>query len=195
MKLSDLNRIDVKNLGTAPLPVRVGAAALLVAALVGVGYYFDTSDRIEDLRQVEAKEPGLRQGLETKAKRAANLEEYKAQLVEMEKLFGELLRQLPSRTEIPGLINDISQTALGSGLEIDLFRPQDENPKGFYAEKPIQITIRGNYHQMGDFVTGVSALPRIVTLHDVTLKPVGTGPTLSMGVVAKTYRYLDEKDE
>ena len=186
----DLRSLDVKNLGRAPMPVQIGAAVVLACALVGAGYYLDTSDQIDKLRSVEAKEPGLRSTFETKAKRAANLEEYKVQLAEMEKVFGELLRQLPSQTEIPGLIVDISQTALASGLEINLFKPKPEEPKGFYAEKPIQITIKGSYHQMGNFVTGVSALPRIVTLHEVNLKP--DGPLLSMSLVAKTYRYLDE---
>lgn len=194
MKLSEikLNEIDVRNLGTAPMPVKIGAAVLLGIAFVVAGYYFDTEAQLDELKRAEAKEPQLRQTFEIKAKRAANLEEYKAQLVEMEKVFGELLKQLPSRTEIPGLINDISQTALASGLEIDLFKPLNENPKGFYAEKPIQISIKGSYHQMGYFVTGVAALPRIVTLHDVSLTPGGSD--LTMNVVAKTYRYLDEGD-
>ena len=192
MKFSDLKNLDIKNLGRAPLPARLGAAVLLSAVIVGAGWYFHTRHQITELERIEAKEPSLRQTFEIRAKRAANLEEYKAQLAEMERVFGELLRQLPSQTEIPGLIEDVSQTALASGLEINLFRPLADNPKGFYVEKPIQISIRGSYHQMGNFVTGVSALPRIVTLHDVSLSPVAGSSDLTMNVVAKTYRYLDE---
>lgn len=189
----DLRSIDLSNIGTSPLPVRIGAIAVVCAAILGAGYYFDTSDQRARLAQVEAKEQELRNVFETKQKRAANLEAYKEQLEEMRRSFGAMLKQLPSKTEIPNLIVDISQTGLSSGLEIDLFRPKDEVRQGFYAEKPIELKLRGGYQELGAFVSGVAGLPRIVTLHDVSIKPDKDGE-LVMEATAKTYRYLDAEE-
>ncbi|HDP88945.1 MAG TPA: pilus assembly protein PilO [Thioalkalivibrio sp.] len=192
LKNFDINSLDVNNLGSAPGAVKAIIIGLLFIAVLGAGYYFDTKGQLEQLASEERKETQLRQKFETEQRKVANLEELKQQLEEMRRSFGAMLRQLPSKTEIPNLIVDVSQTGLASGLEIDLFRPQDEVRKGFYAEKPIQLRVVGNYHQMGDFVSGVAALPRIVTLHDINIKPMDDG-RLTMEALAKTYRYLDEQ--
>lgn len=190
--VAELNNFDIKNIATAPLALRIIVIVILSAALAGAGYYFDTQAQMADLDKVAAKELELRKTFEFKQKKAVNLEIYKKQLVEMRRTFGTLLRQLPSKTEIPSLIVDISQTGLASGLEIDLFKPGAEIKKEFYAEKPIYLKVRGNYHQFGKFVSGVAALPRIVTLHDITLTPGEKDSDMTMGATAKTYRYLDE---
>jgi type IV pilus assembly protein PilO len=140
------------------------------------------------------------ESLSTKARRAANLEAYRQQLAEMERSFGAMLRQLPNKTEVPNLLVDISQTGLAAGLEEKLFQPQGENKKDFYAELPIKIRLTGGYHEMGTFASGIAALPRIVTLHDIEIVPSGgrgvTDPTeLTFNVTAKTYRYLDDEEQ
>lgn len=194
MDLAELNNLDIKNLGTAPLAVKVIVVLVLCGAIVGLGYYFDTQDQLAALEEVEAKEAQLKQTFEIKQKKAANLEVYREQLEEMRRTFGSLLRQLPSKTEIPGLIVDISQTGLASGLEIDLFKPGPEVKKDFYAEKPIELRVKGSYHQFGKFASGIAALPRIVTLHDIVLTPDGKSGTMVMSATAKTYRYLDDEE-
>ena len=191
MKLSDLNNLDPNNIGSWPLPVKLVLVLLLVAAIGGAGYYFDTQHMIAELKKTEAKETELRQTFEAKWKKVANLDAFRAQLDEMNKSFGAMLRQLPDKTEVADLLVDISQTGLANGLEFQLFKPGGEARRGFYAELPIQLQISGNYHQFGAFVSGIAALPRIVTIHDVTIKPAG-GKMLSMSAVAKTYRYLEE---
>lgn len=195
MTFSDLNNVDFNNIGTAPLAVKVIVVALVAAAIIGLGFYFDTKDQLTNLDTVKAKETELRSTFEIKVKKAANLEEHKAQLEEMRRTFGTLLRQLPSKTEIPALIVDISQTALASGLEVKLFRPGNETEKEFYAEKPIQLLLQGDYHQFGLFASEVAALPRIVTLHNINLVPGNEGEKMTMNASAKTYRYLDDDDE
>jgi len=194
VNLQDLNNIDLKTIGTAPAAVKGIAIAIVVIAILGVGYWFVIKDQLEQLDRVQAQETQLRQTFETRQRRAANLQAYKDQLEEMQRTFGTMLRQLPSRTEIPSLLVDISQTALASGLEIDLFRPQAEQRRGFYAEAPIQLRMHGSYEQMAEFTSGVASLPRIVTLHDVVIRPTQDGTRLTMEATAKTYRYLDETD-
>ena len=161
---------------------------------MGLGYYLHTRDQLDSLKNVEGKELALKETFETKNHQAANLEAYKVQLAEMEKEFGTMLRQLPGKTEIPAVILDVSQTGLASGLKIMLFKPQSESTKGFYAEKPIQIRLRGNYHEMAKFSSGIASLPRIVTLHDIVLKPEQGTNKLIMDVTAKTYRYLADDE-
>lgn len=192
MTLSDINNIDFNNIGVAPLPVKIIMILILCAALAGAGYYFDTKNQLVELDKKKAEEGDLKQTFEARQKKAANLEAYKTLLADMERSFGDMLKQLPSKTEIPGLIVDISQTGLSSGLEIDLFRPANEVTKDFYAEKPIQLRVRGGYHELGAFASGVAALPRIVTLHDIKLQP--GDPDMTMTATAKTYRYLDEDE-
>ena len=198
MAFSDLKNIssdqinDFKNWGSMPWEFKGIVLALVFALVIGVAYYFVTSKQLDELERAERQETQLRQKFETEQRKVANLEELKAQLEEMRRSFGAMLRQLPSKTEIPNLIVDISQTGLSAGLEIELFRPEAEIRKGFYAEKPIELRVIGNYHQMGNFVSGVAALPRIVTLHNINMEPMDDG-RLKMEATAKTYRYLDDQ--
>ncbi len=196
LKNFDLNDLD--NLGSAPLPIRVFLAVLVLAGILFLGYKFDISNLQMNLETAERKEQQLRKTFETKYQQSANLEAYKAQLAEMELEFGSMVRQLPGKTEIPGVIVDISQTGLAAGLKIQLFKPQEEIKQVFYAEKPILIRVVGQYDQMARFSSDVAALPRIVTLHDVEIKPTkqreGQQRTLTMDVTAKTYRYLDDNE-
>lgn len=194
MNMQDLNNIDLKTMGTAPAPIKGIFIGLIIIAIIGAGYWFFIKDQLEQLDRAQAQETELRQTFEVRQRRAANLEAYKAQLEEMRRTFGTMLRQLPSSTEIPSLLVDVSQTALSSGLEIDLFRPLAEERRGFYAEAPIQLRMHGSYEQMAEFTSGVASLPRIVTLHDVVIRPTEDGGRLTMEATAKTYRYLDETD-
>ncbi len=195
MDLADINNIDFKTIGTAPLPVKIGIVIFLCVGLAAAGFYFDTKDQIAQLEQTEAKEGTLKNKFEDKQKKAVNLEDYKKQLEEMRKTFGTLIRQLPSKTEIPNLIVDISRTGLSSGLEIDLFKPGTETKKDFYGEKPIQLRVKGGYHEFGEFASGVAALPRVVTLHNITLTPGTANAPMTMAATAKTYRYLEDDED
>jgi type IV pilus assembly protein PilO len=190
----DLADLDMNNLGSWPAAVKVIAAALLMVLLLGGGYYFYLSDMLVSLDQEKAQEETLKQQFSTKAFQAANLEAYKAQMEEMEASFGALLRQLPSDTEVPGLLEDITRTGLGSGLEFEEIKLQPEVAQQFYIELPIQIKVVGGYHDLATFVSGVSSLPRIVTLHDFEIKPESPGSSskLRMSILAKTYRYNDK---
>jgi type IV pilus assembly protein PilO len=150
------------------------------------------------LERAQSEERDLRKSFEEKQRKAANFSAYKAQLAEIERSFGTMLRQLPGKTEIPNLLVDISQTGLGAGLQEELFQPLDEVQRDFYAEKPIRIRLNGSYHEFGRFVSDIAALPRIVTLHDIEITPKGKNPgfdELVLNVTAKTYRYLDEQEE
>lgn len=192
--VQELNNLDFNNIGSASKPVKLIIILFLAAAIIGGGYYFFTKKQIVKLDTVEAKEIQLRQTFEVKVKKAANLEAYKVQLEEMRKTFGTLLRQLPSKTEIPALIVDISQTALASGLEISLFRPGNDVEREFYAEKPIELVMTGDYHQFASFASEIAALPRIVTLHNISLAPDDDNSTsMTMRALAKTYRYLEDE--
>lgn len=195
MNLDDLNNLDFNNMGGWPLPVKAGAVVLVCVAVLGAGYWFDIKDQVEKLDQVEKQELEKRDIFDQKQRKAANLEPLKQQLAEMEQSFGAMLRQLPNQSEIEGLLVDISQTGLAAGLEFDLFQPLDEKPADFYAEKPIKIRVSGNYHEFGEFISGVAGLPRIVTQHDISIKPVDKEGKLVMEATAKTYRYLKEQGE
>jgi type IV pilus assembly protein PilO len=185
--------LDPANIGNWPTLVK-GVIILLVAvAVLAAGYYFDTQKQLEKLGRVERQEQGLKDEFEKKQAKAANLPAYKAQMQEMEDSFGTMLRQLPSKTEVADLLVDITQTGLASGLEFELFKPEGERPKEFYAELPISVKVLGSYHQLGEFVGGIAALPRIVTLHDIAVQSQQDGG-LSMSAIAKTYRYLDEDE-
>ncbi|MCQ2031463.1 type 4a pilus biogenesis protein PilO [Stutzerimonas zhaodongensis] len=190
----DLSDLDMNNLGSWPAAVKVIAGMLLMALLLGGGYYFYLSDLQASLDQQAAEEANLKQQFSSKAFQAANLESYKAQMVEMEASFGALLRQLPSDTEVPGLLEDITRTGLGSGLEFEEIKLQPEVTQQFYIELPIQIKVVGAYHDLATFVSGVSSLPRIVTLHDFEIKPQSkdSSSKLHMNILAKTYRYNDK---
>jgi type IV pilus assembly protein PilO len=200
--LEQLRNLDPNDPGRWPLGVRVGTVVLLFVFAAAAGYwYFVWKAKRPELLEARAKETELWGTLESKARKAANLQAYKDQLAEMEKSFGAMLRQLPNKTEVPNLLVDISQTGLAAGLEEKLFQPQGENRKDFYAELPITIRLTGNYHEMGNFASGIAALPRIVTLHDIEIVPAGrdardTAPgDLTLNVTAKTYRYLDEEEQ
>jgi type IV pilus assembly protein PilO len=201
--LDQLRNLDPNDPGRWPFGVRVGTIVLLFVVAASAGYwYFVWKAKRPELLEARAKETELWSTLESKARKAANLQAYKDQLAEMEKSFGAMLRQLPNKTEVPNLLVDISQTGLGAGLEEKLFQPQGENRKDFYAELPITIRLTGNYHEMGNFASGIAALPRIVTLHDVEIVPAaatgrggGVPGDLTLNVTAKTYRYLDEDEQ
>ena len=194
--IEQLQSLDTNDIGRWPLLFRaVLIAVIFVAVSVGGSYYFVYRTKALLLAQAEAKEIELKATFVGKQKRAANLDAYKVQLKEMEVSFGAMLRQLPSRTEVPSLLVDISQTGLAAGLEERLFQPSSEIKKDFYAELPIKIRLQGSYHDLAQFVSGIAALPRIVTLHDVLIQPEkNTGENdLVLDVTAKTYRYLEEE--
>jgi type IV pilus assembly protein PilO len=194
-----LRNLDPNDPGRWPLGVRVATVVLLFLIAASAGYYFMVWKKQRPLLLEErVKEGQLLESLTTKAKRAANLEAYRTQLAEMEKSFGAMLRQLPNKTEVPNLLVDISQTGLASGLEERLFQPQGENKEDFYAELPISIRLTGGYHEMGKFASGIAALPRIVTLHEIEITPakgrdIRDPGELTLNVTAKTYRYLDDE--
>ena len=195
---NDLRNLDFKNPGGWPLSARVIAYVAVFIAVVFIGYYFWLSNDKQQLDQAQQQETVLKQQFEQKAAEAANLNIYKAQLEQMRRSFGTMLRQLPGRTEIPSLLQDISQTAQIDGLKQNLFKPENEIKKDFYAEKPIQIQVEGTNPQFGKFVSDVAALPRIVTVHDISIKPQGndtTGTKLVMILTAKTYRYLENSEQ
>jgi type IV pilus assembly protein PilO len=197
--LEQLRNLDPNDPGRWPLGVRLGTAVLLFLIVASAGYWYFVWKALHPvLLESRAKETELMKELEGKARKAANLQAYKDQLAEMEKSFGAMLRQLPDKTEVPNLLVDISQTGLAAGLEEKLFQPQGEQRKDFYAELPISIRLTGGYHQMGNFASGIAALPRIVTLHDIEITPAGkdaTAGNLVLNVTAKTYRYLDEEEQ
>ena len=190
----DLNELDLTNVARWPLAARLVVILFLMGGVIFLGYWFHTKDQLVVLAEAEQQEQNLRVIFEKKAEQAANLEAYEKQLEEMRESFGAMLRQLPNKTEVADLLVDVSQTGLASGLEFVLFQPQAENPREFYAELPITISVIGEYHEFGNFVSGVAALPRIVTLHNVNIKGSGAGTQLTMNLTAKTYRYLEENE-
>lgn len=190
----DLNDLDFNNVGSWPAAVKFIAGALLLIAVVAFGYNFHLKDLQAQLDGKRAEEAALKEQFSSKAFQAANLDAYKDQMQEMEVSFGALLKQLPSDTEVPGLLEDITRTGLGSGLEFEEIKLLPEAAQQFYIELPIQITVVGSYHDLATFVSGVASLPRIVTLHDFNLVPVSadTSSKLRMSILAKTYRYNDK---
>ena len=190
----NLNELDLADVARWPTTARAVVILFLMGGVIFLGYWFHTKDQLVVLESAEVKEEGLKVIFETKAKQAANLEAYEKQLEEMRESFGAMLRQLPNQTEVADLLVDVSQTGLASGLEFELFQPRSETPREFYAELPISIRVVGGYHEFGDFISGVAALPRIVTIHDVNISRTGSGK-LGMNLTAKTYRYIEEDDE
>ena len=196
--VEELQSLDVNDVGRWPLAFRVSVIVIVFVVVLGMGvYWFIIEDKAPQLQRVQEEEQTLRVSFENKQKKAANYDAYKAQLTQMEQSFGTMLRQLPGKTEIPSLIVDISQTGLAAGLQEKLFQPQSEIPKDFYAEKPIMISLSGGYHEIANFVSGVAALPRIVTIHDINITPDNqdTYDDLTIQVTAKTYRYLEDEAE
>ncbi len=192
--LNDLDVEDLKKIGAAPLPVKIAVVVTLCVALAVAGYFLDTTTQVAELDKVIAEEQQLRIVFAGKQAKAANLEAYKQQLDEMRTSFGTLLRQLPNETEIETLLTDISQTGISAGLEIDYFKPEGLRPKEFYSEYPIKLKVTGRYHEFAEFISGVAALPRIVTVQDISIAPSDPkgGVKLTMELTAITYQYLDE---
>ena len=194
--VEELQSLDVNDVGRWPLVFRAAVIAIVFVLVLGLGiYWFIVKDKAPQLERVQEEEEQLRITFESKQRKAANYDAYKAQLAQIEQSFGTMLRQLPGETEIPSLIVDISQTGLAAGLQEKLFVPRGEVPRDFYAEKPISIRLTGSYHEIGNFVSGIAALPRIVTLHNIniTREDAQSFDKLSIEVTAKTYRYLDEE--
>ncbi|KRE85555.1 fimbrial protein [Rhodanobacter sp. Soil772] len=200
---NDIQNLDRNNVGGWPQSVKIFFTALLLGFVLLVGWYFFVSDQQDSLKTLAGKEDQLKQEFSTKQAKSVNLEALQQQLDEMQDMLRQLLRQLPSKTEMPELLIDISQTAQSAGLETELFQPGPETPKDFYAEKPITLRMSGTYHQFGAFISGVASLPRVVilTLHDVSLTPktpskgdgASDGQLVLQGTV-KTYRYLDDEE-
>lgn len=195
--VEELQSLDVNDIGRWPLAFRIAVIVIVFVVVVGFGFYWIiVQDKAPQLQRAIDDEQNLRISFEQKQRKAANYDDYRAQLTQMEQSFGTMLRQLPGETEIPSLIVDISQTGLAAGLQEKLFQPQPEVPKDFYAEKPIKISLSGGYHEIANFVSGIAALPRIVTLHDIKIAPDTNGEfdDLTMEVTAKTYRYIEEAE-
>ena len=196
--LEDLRNLDRRDVGRWPALFRWGLIGLIfVVVALGASYYYVWTNQRPELLRAQEEEQDLRQTFEQKQRKAANFEAYKDQLKDMERSFGAMLRQLPGKTEVPSLLVDISQTGLAAGLEEKLFQPSSEVRRDFYAELPIKIRLTGSYHQLGNFVSGIAALPRIVTLHDIEIKPQDKNSVdqLVLDVTAKTYRYLEEDED
>lgn len=194
MKLEDFNNIDPKNMGSLPLPVKAVLLGGIFVFLVAAGYWFMWKPSMEELEGVRSKETELRGVFMSKKKEAINLPIYKQQMVEIEQTFGALLRQLPDKSQMDGLLTDINQAGLEVGLEFELFKPGSEAPADFYAEKPISIRVVGTYHQLGAFAQNIGKLSRIVTLDDMSITPItnaGSSDQLGVNAIAKTFRYLD----
>lgn len=194
MKDFNLNDLDVSTIGAWPIAAKAIVIVVICAIVLALGYFFDIQAQQETLAARQQEEIKLKKSFESKQARAANLDAYKKQMQEMKESFGAMLRQLPSKTEVEDLLIDISQTGLASGIEFELFKPGKEKFIEFYAEQPISIKVKGTYHEFGDFISGVAALPRIVTLHNISISPKSKSTELSMNITAKTYRYLDESE-
>ncbi len=194
--IDDINNLDPQNMGGWPLPIKIGLVVIVVGVILFAGWQYDIKDLRTTIADLEAKEIEEIGKLERKQKKAANLNALKEQMKEMKQSFGDMLRQLPDETEVAGLLVDISQTGLASGLEFELFKPRKEQPKDFYVELPIQIRVVGDYHEFGEFVSGVASLPRIVTAHNIVIDTKkDKSKSLSMSMTAKTYRALEEDEE
>ncbi len=196
--LEELQNLDMNDIGRWPFVFRAAAVAIVAVVATAAGvYFFVVEEKVPVLERAEAEEQELRTVFEARQRKAANFAAYQEQLAEIERSFGTMLQQLPGKTEIPNLLVDISQTGLAAGLQEKLFQPLPENPKEFYAEKPIKIRLDGSYHQLGNFVSDIAALPRIVTLHDIEIGPAandGSFDNLTLNVTAKTYRYLEDDE-
>ena len=202
--LNELRDLDFNDIGSAPSSVRYLILGFLLAIILAIGYFLLIKDKVQQLEMVQNLENSLRAEFEQKQAKAANLEAYEAQLAEMQELLETMFRQLPSKTEMDKLLVDVSQTALGSGIDVQLFQPNAEAFHDFYAERPISVRMLGDYHQFGEFVSGVASLPRVVilTMHDIALRPAnnrdvggaGADGRLILEGTVKTYRYIDEEE-
>lgn len=194
--MNELQNVRGDNVGSWPNWFKGAVIAVACVVLLGGLYWKVTTPQLEVLKAAEDTEVAKRSEFEQKQRKAANLDALKQQMEDMKESFGDMLRRLPNKTEVAGLLVDISQQGLGAGLEFELFKPGNERPADFYAELPIQIRVVGDYHEFGTFISGVSDLPRIVTNHDVKIRVKDDkAGLLVMETTAKTYRYLDEEEE
>ncbi len=193
MDIPSVNDIDFNESGEWPLIGKIVAGLLICAVIWGGGYYFLIKEKRAELSRLEQTENELRTSFEIKQSKAVNLEAYKEQLKEMEVSFASMLQQLPRKSEVADLLLDISRTGLVNGLEFELFKPEEERPIDFYIELPITMRVTGSYHQFAEFISGIAALPRIVTMHDFKMGPLTTNGDMTMDITAKTYRYVDEQ--
>lgn len=202
--LQNLDASDLKQIGSAPLGVRATVLALGLAAIIGCGIWFLVKPMFLDLDRIAAKEDSLKSLFDSTQAKAANREAYVEQLTEMKRTFNVMLRQLPNKTDIESLLIDLSQTSVAAGLEVEFFKPEREISREFYVEYPIRISVTGSYHQFGNFISGLAALPRIVTLHNISITPSGeskqnnnqakAAQKLKMDLTATTYRYLEDDE-
>jgi type IV pilus assembly protein PilO len=193
MNFSDINNQDLKDITSAPAPVRAVVLVVLFAVIIGAGWYLVWSDALRGLDAARAEEQSLRDSYSAKKAQVFNYEAHKRRLFEVEQSLAAMLRQLPDRSQMDALLADINQVGVGRGLEFDLFRPGNETPADFYATLPVSIKVSGKYHDIGGFVSDLAKMPRIVTLHDIALMP-GKEGVLSMDARVQTYRYLDENE-
>ena len=193
--IEELRSLDQNNIGSWPTWAYGFAIILVCAVIIAIGTWYFVLPKQETLERVSAREPELKQTFESKQRLVANIDAYRTQLEAMELQFGALLQQLPSKTEVPSLLNDISQTRIASGLEEELFKPRPENPQDFYAILPNDLIVTGTYHELGRFVSGVAALSRIVTIENINIEPIEQGDEsgeLRMSMTVNTYRYLED---
>lgn len=198
MKNIDLKDLDFKSAGSWPMQVKYAACIFVIIIMLVLAWFLTIKNSRDELLNLEGQELALKSDFEAKQARAANLEPLKQQLAQMELILQQMLRQLPSKNEMPDIIVDVSQQALASGITNELFQPGPEEPKEFYAEKPIAIRMVGNYHQFGAFMSGVASLPRVVimTMNDISLSPRGANSeVLELAGTIKTYRYLDPDEQ
>jgi len=201
MNFEDIQHyLEPENIGRAPISLKLSILLLIFMIVIGLGLFYDTNDQLAQLEKHERKENELKDEFRIKANRAAKLNLYKEQLADMRVSFGTLLRQLPEKTNVESLLVDVSQTGLASGLEVKKFKPGVEEKKGFYAELPIALEVSGSFHQLASFISGIAALPRIVTINNLKLSPIvsknnASQSKLSMSATAKTYRYLQEDEQ
>lgn len=193
MTLDDLNNLNLKDMANAPMGAKAAILVVLLVAILFAGYWFAWSGQLDTLNAAKQEEMSLRDTYLSKKRQAINLDEYRQQLIDIERSFGALLKQLPNKSEMDALLTDINQAGLGRGLQFELFKPGTETAKDFYAELPISVRLTGSYHDLGAFASDVAQLPRIVTLHDMEIGPDKDG-ALYMNATVKTYRYLDEDE-
>jgi type IV pilus assembly protein PilO len=198
MNLDDINNIDPNNYGNWPIPIKVVVIIIICILSLFAGYWLVSKDQLTQLETLQQQEQTLKKDFESKQRLANSLPALKKQLTQIEESFSELLKQLPKKKEIPALVVDISQTGLANGLSFELFEPKGERAggeEGFYNELPIKLSLTGDYHSLGRFVSGLARLPRIVTQHDITITPISNSNKLTMKMTAKTYRYKDEEEK
>ncbi len=194
MNVSDLNNLDLKDIVSAPAPVRAVVLALMFVGILALGWYFIWADALTQLESKQQEEETLRTSYASKKAQAFHYDAYKRRLAEIEKSLASMLRQLPNRSEMDALLTDINQVGVGRGLSFDLFKPGAETPADFYATLPVDIKVVGAYPDIGGFVSDLAKLPRIVTLHDIALAPTKEGAVLNMTARVQTYRYLDDAE-